>query len=90
MPNHVHLLITPQVDVQNLRQKLKGATARQANKRLMRTGHSFWQDESYDRLPRSAEEFQRIERYIVQNPVRAGLASTPQQYSWSSSRLGPE
>jgi hypothetical protein len=32
---------------------------------------AFWLDESYDRLVRGEKEFERIENYILQNPVRA-------------------
>lgn len=84
MPNHVHLLITPQVDVPVLLRRLKGASARESNKLLGQTGRPFWQEESYDRLVRSAGEFQRIEKYILQNPVRAGLARSAEEYRWSS------
>ncbi|MBZ5619465.1 MAG: transposase [Acidobacteriia bacterium] len=84
MPNHVHLLITPRVDVPALLRRLKGASARESNKLLGRTGQPFWQDESYDRRVRSADEFQRIENYILQNPVRAGLARSAEEYPWSS------
>jgi hypothetical protein len=63
---------------------LKGATARQANLALGRTGQPFWQEESYDRLVRNGEEFRRIQRYIEYNPVKACLAASPEQYEWSS------
>jgi putative transposase len=46
MPNHVHLLITPHVDASALLHRLKGASARQSNLLLGRTGQPFWQDES--------------------------------------------
>lgn len=84
MPNHVHLLITPMTGVPRLMQKLKGATARAANKMLNRAGTPFWQEESYDRPVRTPEEFQRIENYIVQNPVKAGLATSAVEYHLSS------
>ena len=84
MPNHVHLLITPQVEVPALLGRLKGASARESNKLLGQTGRPFWQDESYDRLVRKANESQRIESYILQNPVRAGLARSAEEYPWSS------
>jgi len=84
MPNHVHLLITPQVDVPALLRRLKGASAREANKLLGQTGRPFWQDESYDHLVRGANEFQRIQNYILQNPVRAALARSAEEYPWSS------
>ena len=84
MPNHVHLLITPRVDASALLHRLKGASARQSDLLLGRTGQPFWQDESYDHLVRNTDEFHRIENYIVQNPVRAGLARSTEEYPWSS------
>jgi REP element-mobilizing transposase RayT len=83
MPNHVHLLITPQIEVSKITQSLKRSTARTANRVLGLTG-PFWQDESYDRLMRDQPEFDRIRHYIEWNPVKAGLASSPDQYPWSS------
>ncbi len=84
MPNHIHLLLTPQVSVSRLLNSLKSATARRANLILKRTGQPFWQDESYDHLVRHRDEFRRIRHYIEHNPVAAGLAKTPEQYRWSS------
>ncbi len=84
MPNHVHLLITPRVDVSKLLCSLKSATARQANTLLGRSGQPFWQEESYDHLVRDGDEFRRIRRHIENNPVRAGLVTGPEDYAWSS------
>jgi REP element-mobilizing transposase RayT len=84
MANHVHLLITPCVEVSRLMQSLKRFTAREGNRLLGLTGQPFWQDESYDRLVRDQEEFQRIIRYIEMNPVKAGLAAKPEDFPWSS------
>jgi len=84
MANHVHLLITPRVPVSKLMQSLKRFTAREGNRMMGLTGQPFWQDESYDRLVRDETEFQRIARYIEMNPVKAGLAATPELFPWSS------
>ncbi|MGA2115524.1 MAG: transposase [Bryobacteraceae bacterium] len=86
MANHVHLLVTPLVDVSTLLQSLKRFTAREANRLLGQTGQAFWQDESYDRLVRDEDEFQRIVRYIEWNPVGAGLVAKPEEFLWSSAR----
>ena len=86
MRNHVHLLITPLVPVSKLMHSLKRFTATQANQMRGRTGQPFWQDESYDRVVRNEEEFRRITDYIEMNPVKAGLAATPQEFRWSSAR----
>jgi REP element-mobilizing transposase RayT len=84
MPNHVHLLVTPKVDATVWLRTLKGFTAHEANRMLGLTGQPFWQSESYDHLVRSDEEFGRIRRYTENNPVRAGLVASPEQFKWSS------
>jgi REP element-mobilizing transposase RayT len=84
MPNHVHLLTTPLVEVSKLMQSLKRFTASECNRILGLTGQPFWQDESYDRLVRNQTELTRITHYIEMNPVKAGLAATPEEFPWSS------
>jgi isocitrate dehydrogenase len=63
---------------------LKGATARQANALLGRTGETFWQAESYDHWVRDENEWDRIAAYIEDNPVKARLVQRPEDYRWSS------
>ena len=87
MPNHVHLLLTPHTDVSSFLRRLKAYSARQANQLLRQTGQAFWQDESYDHLVRSAQEFCKIETYIVNNPVTAGRAHAIEAFPWSSATL---
>ncbi len=88
MANHVHVLLTPQVEVRTLTRSLKGVTARAANLILHRTGQRFWQEESFDHWVRGPAQFARIKSYIEQNPVTAGLVTIPEHWPWSSaSRL---
>ena len=86
MPNHVHLPVTPLVSASKLLGSLKAATGRRANILLKRTGQPFWQDESYDRLVRSGEEFQRTQWYIENNPVTVCLVAKAEEYPWSGAR----
>jgi putative transposase len=83
MPNHVHLLILPKEPLAIITRWLKGSTARQANQLLGRTGQPFWQEESFDRWVRNDREFERIARYIEENPVSAGLVSAAALWPWS-------
>jgi|HubBroStandDraft_6_1064221.scaffolds.fasta_scaffold681472_1 putative transposase len=83
MPNHVHLLITPRIEMKTIMQSLKGNTAHFANRILRRSG-SFWQIEYYDHFCRDGKEFENIRSYIARNPVKAGLAVTPEAWPWSS------
>ncbi len=84
LPNHVHLLITPRVDLPKLTRSLKGITAKWANQLRALTGTRFWQDESFDRLVRDEREFVKIRDYIEENPVRAGLLKDSADYRWTS------
>ncbi len=87
MANHVHILVRPYIDPSRLLKSLKGATAREANKLLGRTGEPFWQKESYDHWVRDQAEFERIRAYIENNPVKAGLANVANEYPWSSASI---
>jgi REP element-mobilizing transposase RayT len=66
---------------------IKGTAAREINRILERTGHPFWQDESFDRWVRSESEFERIRAYIERNPVKAGFVSEPRDWPWSSAAV---
>ena len=72
MPNHVQLLVTPQVSLSRLLGSMKAAAAKRANLLLDRSGLPFWQDESYDLLVHNRDEFEHIQPYIENNPVAAG------------------
>jgi REP element-mobilizing transposase RayT len=90
MPNHVHLLITPRVELPKIMHSVKGFTAREANRLLGRTGLPFWQKESFDHWIRNNREFERIRAYIERNPVTAGLVASPEEYCWSSVVARPQ
>jgi len=87
MANHVHMLVTPRVEMPKWLTPLKGYTAYEANRLLGKTGR-FWQKESYDHLVRSDAEFDRIRAYIENNPVSAGLVARVEDYRWTSGRAG--
>ena len=79
--------VTPLVTSRQWLGPLKGFTAHRSNQFLARHGR-FWQDESYDHLVRDDREFQKVRRYIEQNPVQAGLAASPEEFAWSSATPG--
>ena len=87
MPDHVHLALIPvclsrgPVPIAEIMQAIKGASARRINKLLNRRGR-VWQEESFDRALRKEEQFQEKLYYMLENPVRAGLAGNPLDYPW--------
>lgn len=75
MPNYVHALFTPRLDVPPIMKGLKATTARFGNLALARTGNPFWQAGSYD--------------HWCRNPVTAGLAAETGEWPWSSAHPRP-
>jgi len=76
MPNHVHLvlrLIESSPSLDKIMFTIKRYTAGQANLILNRKGQ-FWQHENYDHIIRDEKEFYNIVNYVIQNPVKSGLA----------------
>jgi putative transposase len=92
MPNHVHAIFAPLCrddgayhSLSSIMHSLKGRTARQANLVLGRRG-AFWQHENYDHVVRDEAELGRIIAYVLENPVKAGLAQTRDEWEWSYSK----
>ncbi|NOX65046.1 MAG: hypothetical protein GXO85_04420 [Chlorobi bacterium] len=63
-------------------QDIKKYTSREANKILKRKG-KFWQHESYDHVVRDQKELRRIVKYILNNPVKAGLCEDIDEWEWN-------
>jgi REP element-mobilizing transposase RayT len=74
MPNHVHLVAAfPNEDAMlHHCESWKRYTATKLNRQLGRSGR-FWQQDGFDHLLRSVEEFDYLRQYIANNPSRAGL-----------------
>jgi REP element-mobilizing transposase RayT len=86
MPNHYHLLIqTHQRNFSRGMRDLNGRYAMAFNTRHDRVGHLFqgrFQSVLVDRNSHLLE----LTRYIVLNPVQAGLCDRPEAWRWSSYR----
>jgi REP element-mobilizing transposase RayT len=74
MPDHVHWLfqLGDLVTLSTAMKAFKARSAQRLNEKLGRSG-SIWQKAYYDHALRGDEDMQGIARYIVGNPLRAGL-----------------
>lgn len=80
MPDHVHLLITPQaITIERATQLIKGGFSHRIGSSL-----PVWQKGFAERRMRDAEEFITRREYIHQNPVRAHLVGNAEDYPFSS------
>jgi REP element-mobilizing transposase RayT len=86
MPNHIHLMLrTRQGNLSAGMQWLNGSYAQRFNGRHGLTGHLF-QGRFHSVLVETDEYLLELNRYIVLNPVRAGLCDHPLAWRWSSCR----
>ena len=73
MPDHFHWLVSLRSgSLAQLMQRVKGSSARRLNQALGLTG-TIWQSGFHDGAVRREEDVQAVARYIVANPLRAGL-----------------
>jgi putative transposase len=74
MPNHVHLLVCLRgsTEIESQCRSWKKFTAGQINRALGRKGR-FWQEESFDHIVRSPQQFTALRVYIAENPIKAKL-----------------
>lgn len=86
MPNHYHLLVeTPEPNLSRGMRQLNGVYTQRVNVRHGRTGHVF-QGRFKGILVERDAHLLELCRYIVLNPVRAGLVSAPGDWPFSSYR----
>lgn len=84
MPNHVHLLVTPQ-NADSLAKTMQSLGRRYAqyfNQQQQRSG-TIWEGRYRSSLI-DPDYFLRCQRFIELNPVRSGFESSPQTSTWTS------
>ena len=86
MNNHYHLIVeTPEGNLSTGIRQLNGIYTQRFNKKYHRVGHLF-QGRFKAILVDKASYLLELCRYIVLNPVRAGLTHEPNEWRWSSYR----
>ena len=86
MGNHYHLLVeTPDANLSRGMRQLNGIYTQKFNWKRKKTGHLF-QGRYKSILVDKEEYLLELARYMMLNPVRAGLVKAPDDYIWSSYR----
>lgn len=80
MPDHFHWLVELQNgSLQDIMRRTKSLSARAINRATGRTGRC-WQQGFHDRALRREEDLKNLARYVIANPLRAGLAARVGDY----------
>ncbi len=86
MTNHYHLVIeTVEGNLSRGMRQLNGVYTQASNRRHRRVGHIF-QGRFKGILVDKEAYLLELSRYVVLNPVRAGMVDSPEQWPWSSYR----
>jgi len=73
MPDHLHWLVTPVTEsLDAIVRRVKSCSARAINQSKGTTG-SLWQKGYHDHALRKEEDIRATARYIITNPLRAGI-----------------
>ena len=81
MPDHVHALLTPSdnISLERVMQFIKGGFSHRLD-----TRGPVWQASFTNHRIRDWDDYERCREYIHTNPVRARLATRPEDYPYSS------
>jgi REP element-mobilizing transposase RayT len=85
MSNHYHLLMQIEEGLSDGMRELNGGFSSYTNARNGLDGHLF-RNRFWCELVKDEAHYLQTARYIVLNPIRAGLCASPEDWRWSSYR----
>lgn len=102
MSNHIHILFDSHIEpidieikpdpflgclsLANIMKRIKGPISRFSNKVLGKNG-KFFAHESFDMYIRNEKMYSNVIRYILNNPIKAGIAEKWEDYDGNYFRI---
>jgi putative transposase len=85
MPDHVHLLIEGSDESADLRGFVRAAKQSTGYQFTQRSSQRLWQENYFDRTLRREDTVVTVTKYLLNNPLRAGLVESLKDYPhWGS------
>ena len=85
MPDHLHLLVQGQCEAAECKRFISAAKQYSGYHYSKEFHHPLWQRYGFERTLRKDEDILTVARYILENPVRAGLSTTVAEYPFVGS-----
>jgi putative transposase len=85
MPEHVHLLVLATSETSDLRAFVHSVKQRTAYYYKQSHAATLWQEGYYEHVLRDDEATLATAKYILENPVRAGLVAEPRDHAFAGS-----
>jgi putative transposase len=80
MPDHLHLLVEGTCLTADLQRFARLAKQRSGAVYALRFGGPLWQEGYFDRVLRADDDVKPLVKYLLENPVRAGIVKHPTEY----------
>jgi putative transposase len=87
MPDHVHFLVQGNSESSDGQRLIKLGKQYAGYAYSVKYGRKLWQPWAFERVLRNDEASFTVARYIVENPIRAGLATTVSDYQFVGSQV---
>lgn len=87
MPDHLHILVEGLHEESDFRRFVKLFKQKSGYQCKQVMGMKLWQEDYFERILRREETTLKAMEYILNNPVRRGLVSYPEEYPFSYSLL---
>ena len=87
MPDHLHLLVSGEQENSDCRAFIKRSKQCSGFYYQKAFGRRLWQRYGYEHVVRGDEAVLSVARYILENPVRAGIAKSVGDYPFAGSPL---
>jgi putative transposase len=85
MPDHVHLLVDGTHEASDFREFVRVFKQRSAFRWKQQHGSALWQRSYFEHVLRDEEDTIGVAKYLLENPVRAGLVERPEEYPYVGS-----
>lgn len=87
MPDHLHALIEAQSDASDLQAFMKRFKQMTGFAYKQATRQALWQPGYHEHILRDEEVTEAVARYILENPIRAGLSKELGEYPFAGSAV---
>jgi len=83
MPDHLHILVESLHEESDFRRFVKLFKQKSGYQWRRPSNQKLWQKDYFERVLRREETTEKVIGYILNNPVRRGLVSSPEEYPFS-------
>jgi REP element-mobilizing transposase RayT len=87
MPDHAHFLVQGNSESSDGHRLIRLGKQYAGYAYSAKYGQKLWQPWGFERVLRDDEDTSTVARYIVENPVRAGLTKTVLEYPFGGSQI---